>query len=427
MAQGWQQRRATGDRGEVVRKHHPDRLIIVFTLILMLIGLLMMYAIGPQRANLLNSIFGYEYSDTYFFIKQFVSFLLAGAAFAVMAKLPYEFVLKHGSKILIIGFIGCVLLAIAGAAGLSIATATNGATRWFNLGPLGSIQPAEILKLGLLLYLAVFLGIRQKQGMINDMAKTLVPVAVLAGLAILIVIVVQKDLGTGIAITSIVAAMLFVAGISKKVVLSLIAILLVAGSLLIFTSPHRIERVATYLQGDSTSTSDDDSYHIQHAKIAIGSGGFFGVGIGKSVQASGYLPEAINDSIFAVMGEMFGFVGLVAILGLFIALLMRLLGTMDHLVDIRLKLAVAGVFGWIASHVILNIAAMIGIFPLTGITLPLLSYGGTSMIFLTAALGLVYQLSRYTVHPSRIKEEDHEDSRSRRGVGRTRYASRRSS
>jgi len=427
MAQGWRQRRATGDRGEVVRKHHPDRLIIVFTLILMLIGLLMMYAIGPQRANLLNSIFGYEYSDTYFFIKQFVSFLLAGAAFAVMAKLPYEFVLKHGSKILIIGFIGCVLLAIAGAAGLSIATATNGATRWFNLGPLGSIQPAEILKLGLLLYLAVFLGIRQKQGMINDMAKTLVPVAVLAGLAILIVIVVQKDLGTGIAITSIVAAMLFVAGISKKVVLSLIAILLVAGSLLIFTSPHRIERVATYLQGDSTSTSDDDSYHIQHAKIAIGSGGFFGVGIGKSVQASGYLPEAINDSIFAVMGEMFGFVGLVAILGLFIALLMRLLGAMDHLVDIRLKLAVAGVFGWIASHVILNIAAMIGIFPLTGITLPLLSYGGTSMIFLTAALGFVYQLSRYTVHPSRIKEEDHEDSRSRRGVGRTRYASRRSS
>jgi len=427
MSQGWNQRRNTGDRGEVVRKHHPDRLIVVFTLILMLIGLLMMYAIGPQRANLLNSIFGYEYSDTYFFIKQFVSFLLAGAAFAVMAKLPYEFVLKHGSKILIVGFIGCVLLAIAGAAGLSIATATNGATRWFNLGPLGSIQPAEILKLGLLLYLAVFLGIRQKQGMINDMAKTLVPVAVLAGIAILIVIVVQKDLGTGIAITSIVAAMLFVAGISKKVVLSLIAILLVAGSLLIFTSPHRIERVATYLQGDSTSTSDDDSYHIQHAKIAIGSGGLFGVGIGKSVQASGYLPEAINDSIFAVMGEMFGFVGLVAIIGLFIALLMRLLGVLDHLVDIRLKLAVAGVFGWIASHVILNIAAMIGIFPLTGITLPLLSYGGTSMIFLTAALGFVYQLSRYTVHPSRIKEEDHEDSRSRRGVGRTRYASRRSS
>jgi cell division protein FtsW len=421
---GWQQRRSTGDGGEVVRKHHPDRLIIVFSLILMLIGLLMMYAIGPQRANLLNSL-GYDYAGTYFFVKQLVSFLLAGAAFAVMAKLPYEWVLKHGGKLLVVGFVACVLLALASAVG--IVEATNGAARWFQLGPLGSLQPAEILKLGLLLYLSVFLGVRYKQGQVNDLQKTLIPVGILAGAALLIVVVLQKDLGTGIALTAIVSAMLFVAGISKKIVLGLFGILLVAGLILIVTSPHRMERVATYFKGDSTTTSDKDGYHIQHAKIAIGSGGFFGVGIGKSVQASGYLPEAINDSIYAVMGEMFGFVGLVAILGLFIALLMRLLGAMDHLVDIRLKLAVAGVFGWIASHVILNIAAMIGIFPLTGITLPLLSYGGTSMIFVTAALGFVYQLSRYTVHPSRIKEEDHEDSRSRRGVGRTRYASRRSS
>ncbi|MFZ1301587.1 MAG: FtsW/RodA/SpoVE family cell cycle protein [Candidatus Microsaccharimonas sp.] len=426
MASGWRQRRVSGDNGEVVRKHHPDRLILVFTLILMLIGLLMMYAIGPQRANLLNSVFGYEYSDTYFFVKQFISFLLAGAAFALMARIPYEFVLKNGNKVLIAGFIACALLAVVGWAGLGIGQATNGATRWFNLGPLGSIQPAEILKLGLLLYFSVFLAIRYKQGLINDLKQTLIPVGVLTGAALLIVIVIQKDLGTGIAMTAIVATMLFVAGISKKIIFGLVGLLLVAGTVLIVTSPHRMERVATYLQGDNTSTSDDDSYHIEHAKIAIGSGGLFGVGIGKSVQASGYLPEALNDSIFAVMGEMFGFVGLVAILAVFIALLMRLLGVMDHLVDIRLKLAAAGVFGWIGSHVILNIAAMIGIFPLTGITLPLLSYGGTSMIFVTAALGFVYQLSRYTVHPSRIKEEDNEDSRSRRGLGRARHTSRRS-
>tara|TARA_B100001123_G_C15260773_1_gene1006488 strand:- start:1294 stop:1851 length:558 start_codon:yes stop_codon:yes gene_type:complete len=184
----------------------------------------------------------------------------------------------------------------------------------------------------------------------------------------------------------------------------------------------------TYLQGDSTSTSDDESYHIQQAKIALGSGGAFGVGIGSSVQASGYLPESMNDSIFAIIGETFGFIGTVSLIAVFVALLMRLLRVMDFLVDLRLKLLVAGVFGWLAAHVILNIAAMIGIFPLTGITLPLLSYGGTSMLFMTAALGLVYQLSRYTVHPSRIKEvSSHENSRSRRGVGRTRYAGRRSS
>lgn len=427
MQPGGRQRRSAGDSNPVVRRHHPDRLILVFTLILMMIGLLMMYAIGPQRANLLNSVFGYEYSDTYFFIKQFISFLLAGAAFVIMAKLPYEWVLKNGGKVLIVGFIACVVLAVAGWAGLAIADPINGATRWFHLGPLGSIQPAEILKLGLLLYFAVFLAIRYKQGLINDPKQTLMPVAMIAGAAILIVIIVQKDLGTGIAITAIVSTMLFVAGISKKIILSLVGILLVAGTLFIVTSPHRMERIGTYLLLDNTTTSNDESYHIQHAKIAIGTGGLFGVGIGKSVQASGYLPEALNDSIFAVMGEMFGFVGLVTLIALFVALLMRLLGVMDHLVDMRLKLAAAGVFGWIGAHVILNIAAMIGIFPLTGITLPLLSYGGTSMIFVTAALGFVYQLSRYTVHPSRIKEENNEDSRSRRGLGRTRHASRRSS
>jgi cell division protein FtsW len=306
-----------------------------------------------------------------------------------------------------------------------IISGTLGAVRWFDLGPIGSIQPAEILKFGMLLYLAVFLGIRTKEGKINDLKETLLPVAAILGLAMLFVIIIQRDLGTGISLTSIAVMMLIVGGVSKKIIAALFGILVIAGMILIFTSPHRVERVMTYLQGDSTTTEDADAYHVQHAKIAIGSGGFWGVGIGNSVQASGYVPEAINDSIFAIIGETFGFIGTVALLALFVALLMRLLGVMDYLVDYRLKLLAAGVFGWLGAHVILNIAAMIGIFPLTGITLPLLSYGGTSMIFITAALGLVFQLSRYTVHPSRIKEVTHEDTRSRRGVGRTRYASRR--
>lgn len=410
----------------VVRKHHPDRLILVFTLILMLVGLLIIYAIGPQRANLMNAIYDYTYSDNYFFIKQLVSFVLALGAFFAMASIPYNWVLKHGAKVLWVGFIACFALAIAYWVGA--VEATNGAARWIELGPLGSIQPSEILKFGLLLYLAVFLGIRAKDGKINDFKETLLPVAAITALALLIVIVIQRDLGTGISLTAIVVTMLFVAGMSKKILFALGGVLLVAGTFLILTSPHRMERVLTYLEGDSTSANDDESYHIQHAKIALGTGGAFGVGIGSSVQASGYLPESMNDSIFAIIGETFGFIGTVALIAVFVALLMRLLKVMDFLVDLRLKLLVAGVFGWLAAHVILNIAAMIGIFPLTGITLPLLSYGGTSMLFMTAALGLVYQLSRYTVHPSRIKEvSTHEDSRSRRGVGRTRYAGRRSS
>jgi cell division protein FtsW len=114
------------------------------------------------------------------------------------------------------------------------------------------------------------------------------------------------------------------------------------------------------------------------------------------------------------------------ILLIFTALLMRLLRVVDHLPDMWMKLVVAGVFGWLASHVILNVASMIGVFPLTGITLPLLSFGGTSMIFIAAALGLAFQMSRYTIHGSLNKENSYENPSSRRGVGRTRYASRRS-
>lgn len=424
MASGWQRQRALTPEG-VVRKHHGDRLIPVSTVLLMFVGLLIIYAIGPQRANLLNSVFGAQYSDMYFFVKQFISFILALTAFWVMTIIPYTFMLKHANKLLWLGFIACGMLAIAGWTG--IVEPINGAIRWFDLGPLGSIQPAEILKFGILLYLAVFLGVRVKEGRVNDLQATLIPAGVMAAAALLFVVVIQKDLGTGISLTAIVATMLFMAGINKKIIISLFGILLIAGVFLIFTSPHRVERVMTYLQGDQVTTSDDEGYHIAHAKIAIGSGGFWGVGIGNSVQASGYVPEAINDSIFAIIGETFGFVGTVALIALFVALLMRLLNLMDYLVDYRLKLLAAGVFGWLGAHVILNIAAMIGIFPLTGITLPLLSYGGTSMIFITAALGLMFQLSRYTIHPSRIKEATDENSRSRRGVGRTRYAGRRSS
>ncbi|MEO6110097.1 MAG: FtsW/RodA/SpoVE family cell cycle protein [Candidatus Saccharimonadales bacterium] len=409
---------------DVVRRHRPDYMILLYTGILMLIGLVIIYAIGPQRANVLNNAIGSNFSDTYFFVKQTTSLMLALVAFAIMASLPYKFVVKHGMKVLVIGLAACALLWLASVAHLGIAEQVNGASRWFNLGIFGSLQPAEILKFGLLLYLAVFLGARVKEGNVNDVKKSLIPTGVVTAIALLFIVVIQKDLGTGIALTAIVLTMLFMAGLSKKIGITVAGIVLVVGAIFIVSAPHRVDRIATYLQGDSSSVDDAGSYHIQHAKIAIGSGFLFGVGIGNSIQATGYLPEAINDSVFAILGETFGFIGLIILMAIFVALLLRLLKVMDHLVDIRLKLLVAGVFGWFGAHVILNIAAMIGIFPLTGITLPLLSFGGTSMIFITAALGLVFQLSRYTIHSSRIKETSDANLGSGRRVGRTRYASR---
>lgn len=408
-----------------VRKHRPEYLIILFMGLLMMLGLVVMYAIGPQRAQVLNSSYDTDfYTATYFFTKQAISLLLALAVFVIVAKTPIAWLEKHAKRIFLISLGASGLLAVGGWLGLGIVKCTLGACRWFDLGPLGSLQPAELLKFGLLMYVAGFIAYRAKQGVLNDVFKTLIPLGAILLVAAIFVIGIQKDMGTGLVMIAMLASMLVVAGVSARIGVMLIAGAVAIGALMIVIAPHRIARVATFLQGDSASVQDAAGYHIAHAKIAIGSGGFQGVGIGNSVQATGYLPEAINDSVFAIMGETFGFVGLVVVLILFSALLLTLLKVADRLPGVYEKLIVAGVFGWLGAHVVLNVAAMTGVFPLTGITLPLLSFGGTSMVFIAGALGLAFQLSSYTSHTSMNERSSYEDSRSRRGLGGPRYAGR---
>ena len=409
-----------------IRRHRPMYQIALYMGLLLMLGLVVMYALGPQRANVLNYAYGTHYDSNFFFNKQLACVIIAIAAFAICALLPLKWFNKYAKQIFLTGLVLCVLLVIMGAVlHLPIAKDTNGAYRWFYLGQLGSLQPSELLKYGVLVFLAGFLSKRVKQEKINDMQETLVPVAVLAGISLIVVVFLQKDLGTGMSLVAIIMAMLVVSGMDGKIIAKVLGAVLILGVLMIAMSPHRIERVVTFLQGDSrrSASQDDGDYHIQQARIAIGSGGLLGLGIGKSVQATGYLPEAINDSIFAVMGETFGFLGLMAILALFTALLLSILRVSARLPDMRLRLAAAGVFGWVASHVIMNIAAMTGVAPLTGIPLPLLSYGGTSMMFIAAALGLVFQISRYTSHKPLEEGSDGKNLSGRRRFGRTRYAS----
>lgn len=418
--------------GEVTqRQHRPDYQIVLFVGLLMLLGLVLMYAIGPQRANVLNTVHGTDfYTDTYFVLKQFLSLGLAIGAFIAMAMIPFTFIKQYAEKLVWIGLGLCAVLFITGnLLHISqIAQCSLGACRWFELGPLGGFQPAEFLKFALLIYMARFLGVRHDQGLINDVQRTVWPVIGISLLALGFVVVLQRDLGTGLSMSAIIMTMLIVSGMSWKLLGKIIGGALLFGILMVLLFPHRMERVTTFFQGDNATAQDaqDANYHIKNAKIALGTGGFLGLGIGNSIQATGYLPEAINDSVFAIIGETFGFVGAVVVLVLFTALLLRLLRISDHLLNMPMRLAVAGVWGWLAAHVILNVASMIGIFPLTGITLPLLSFGGTSMIFISSALGLAFQLSRYTAHGTTIKELSHADTRSRRGLGGTRLSGRRS-
>jgi len=418
--------------GESQRRHKPDYQIVLFVGLLTLLGLIIMYAIGPQRANVLNRVHDTDfYSGTYFVIKQAISLGLAGLAFFVMSKVPYEFLRKNALKFVYVGFALCALLFVGGNLLQidAIAVNTLGAYRWFYLGPLGTFQPSEVLKFALLIFIATFLGLKYREGKLNNIEETVLPAMGMVAAALFIVVVIQKDLGTGLSIAATVFSMLIVSGMSWKI-LSRIALIGVAAILVLtIFVPHRRERLVTFLSGDdhsSTVAAEDTSYHIKNAMIALGSGGLLGLGIGNSVQATGYLPEAINDSVFAIIGETFGFVGALVVLLLFTALLMRILRVTDRLGDMRMRLVAAGVFGWLAAHVSLNVASMLGIVPLTGITLPLLSFGGTSMVFIAGALGLVFQLSRYTSHsPVIVKEESDEGSMRRRGLGGSRHSGRR--
>ena len=359
------------------RKHKSDLVILFATLGLMALGLIVIYAIGPMRANVLNSAYGTDYGSS---------------AFKVI---PYKYIKKFARPIMILAIALSGLLWILALSGSSLAKCELGECRWYNLGPV-SFQPAEFLKLALVIYLADFLVRKKEEGSIGDLREFWVPLAVVCGASLFLVVVAQGDLGTGVALIAIIFGMLLVSGISMRQYITMLVIVFVVAVGAIATSSHRMERIDAWVATLTGAESSDSTYHIENAMLAIGTGGFFGVGIGNSVQATGYLPESINDSVFAIMGETFGFVGLFAIVAVFGALLLRMLRVADHTEPPDDKLYVVGVFSWTLAQVAVNIMAMTGLVPVTGITLPLLSYGGTSMLFIAFAIGLVLQISCHT-------------------------------
>ena len=392
-----------------MRKHRGDRIIVFTTLVLLLAGLIIIYAIGPMRANFLNAAYGGNISENHFFVRQLINVVLSIAAFIVAFKVPYEKVRKYGKWVLILGLVLSLALVVLAKAGSSLAKCELGACRWINIGSFGSLQPAEFLKLGLVLYLSQLAATRKAEGKLNS-SDFWLPAGLYSLLSLFFVIVVQKDLGTGAVLIAIILATIFASGVELKKFLIVLAGILAAGVLVIVTSPHRVERVKTFFNGDGA-----DTYHIENAMIAIGTGGLTGVGVGNSVQATGYLPESINDSVFAVMGETFGFVGLSMVVGVFVVMLTRVMRVAELGADEEKRLVAVGVFAWVAMQMAVNIMAMTGLIPLTGITLPLLSYGGTSMMFVTIALGIVTQLSCYTKREKELKQAKFSNSHLKKG------------
>ena len=397
-----------------MRKHRSDLLLVVLTLILMALGLLVVFAVGPRVAQFENSQSGSSFSETYFFKHHLISVVVAIAAMIAGAKIPYSFLDKHSLKIIGVGFFLCILVFIWGKLGNpgGLVTCDEGACRAFRMPGTGiGFQPVEIVKVGVLFYVSWLIKTRKKQGAI-DTRELWVPIGTLIILTGILVAFGLKDFGSTVVIFAMICAMLFIGGVNLKQFGIGLGVLVLLALVLIVSSPHRRARIASF----------GDNYHVENALISLGTGGLIGVGIGNSIQATGYLPEALSDSIIAIIGEVTGFIGAMGVIILFAMILIRMMSISKRTEDSAQALYVVGYAAWIFAHVIINVGGMIGLIPVKGITLPFLSYGGTSMLFVSFALGTVLQISSWTK-----REIVNEDSGSRRGQWRPRHAGHRRS
>lgn len=360
-----------------VRKHRPDYGLIVIASILLVVGLIVMYSISPALAAQ-----GGDVSQNYFVVKQFIAVILGILTFIVASRIPLKVWVKWYKPLIGLAFLLCVVAFILGGM----------ANRWIQLG-LFSFQPVELVKFALIIGGSVFLTQVASRGHLKDI-KAFKPLLITFIVFGFVIIVLQRDLGSAVVLLGMSGVMAFIAGLPMKRILMIVSLSLVAITLAISSTPYRRDRLMTFFQPERDCV--DAGYHACQALIAVGSGGVIGLGLGRSVQAYGYLPEAANDSIFAIYAEKFGFIGSVILIGLIGTLLFRILNIMQRAPDKMSELLCASAFAWIAFQSLINIGAMVGLLPLKGITLPFISYGGTSVIFAMAALGIVFQISKVT-------------------------------
>ncbi len=326
---------------------------------------------APQALN--------NYGDKFYLLKQQLEWAGVGIlVLLIISKIKYTFWEKMATPIFFVSliFLIVVLLPRLGFSAL-------GARRWIFLGPL-NFQPSEIVKFALCLYFAK-LASKAKSAL-----SYFLPLILIVGLIML-----QPDLGTTLIIVVIGLSQIFVSGVNLWYLLDAGVIGFLVGIPLILLSPYRKERLLTFLQ--MTEDPLGKSYHMRQILLGLGSGGIFGVGLGASRQKYSFLPEASTDSIFAVIAEELGLIGGIVVIGLFVYFIVRTLKIARNAPDTFSKTLAIGIATWIGGQAFLNIASMVALVPLTGIPLPFISYGGSSLVMILAACGILLNISRFAV------------------------------
>lgn len=365
-------------------RHQPDYVFLGIVTVLVIFGLVMLSSA--------SSVLGFQrFGDSnYYLKKQLIAAVLGLLGFFTALKIDYR-VWRKWSVPMMIGTVILLLLVFIPGIGPPLL----GAQRWISIGPI-FIQPSEIAKLTFLFYLAAWF--ERRDHLMGNIREGFVPFLMTLGLVAGLVLK-QPDLGTTLIIILMSVTVYFSAGGSLRYLAGLGGIGAILLFLVVKLEPYRAQRLTVFLNPDVDPQGI--SYHIRQAWLAIGSGGIFGLGLGRSQQKFNYLPEPAGDSIFAVMAEELGFIFVVLFIGAWLVLVLRGLRIARHAPDRFGQLTALGIITWLGFQAFLNIGALSGLVPLTGIPLPFMSHGGSALIISMTAIGVMMNISRQTTRSAR--------------------------
>ncbi len=361
-----------------MKEKQVDKFFLIITSLLLIIGVAVFVSasLGVYAKN--------ENAFTSVLFNQLVLGLGCGLiGMYICLQINYKFWRKYAFLI----FIGAILLT-ATVFIPHVGWGHGGAQRWIKLGPI-SFQPVEILKFSFIIYFASWLSWAKNR--VQDLRFGILPLGIMLGV-IALVLIQQPDTKSFILIATTGIMMLFISGVPWKYILGIGFGAVLFLGILVSYKPYLQERVKTFL--NPASDPRGASYQIQQSLIALGSGGVFGRGYGQSIQKFSYLPEAQGDSIFAVLGEEFGFLGAIGTIFLYLLFALRGFRIANNSPDLFGRLLVSGIVIMITMQSFMHIASVTGVFPLTGVPLPFMSLGGTSLMVALGAIGIVLQVSK---------------------------------
>lgn len=356
----------------------PDYLIVFCIAFLVIFGLVILASASSHLGKI-------KFNDSYYYLKHqlLFGFLVGLIGFVVGSKVYY----RHHEKLAI--FLLILSIAFLALVFTPLGLQAGGADRWLKIGPI-SFQPSELLKLTFIIYLAAWLGNKFERR--KDFWRGFVPFLVVCAV-ISILLLKQPTTGTVGILMATALIVYFASGAKMLYIFVTVLVGLVASAAVIYTTPYRLDRVVNFLNPETSPQGG--GYHISQARIAIGSGGLWGVGYGQSTTKIKYLPEPMGDSVFAVIGEELGFVGSVSLMGAFILLVVRTLLLVRKAPDRFAKLLLVGFASLIAIQTFVNVGAISGLLPITGTPLPFISYGGTALAVFMTMGGIIVNVSKY--------------------------------